>query len=182
VVKINSFLFEVLKIAYFFVPAYFANMAPVLFSKINFLNYSVDCGMKLRGKRLFGANKTFRGFFFAIIMGIVVAGLQWLLNFSNLNLVNYGNFNFVLVGFLLGFGALFGDLIESFFKRQLNFKPGQSFIPFDQIDYTFGAFVLVSLFFKVSVLPFLVLLICVIPVHLLVNYIGFKLKLRKDML
>lgn len=181
-VKIDSFLFEVLKLAYFFVPAYFANMAPVLFSKINFLNYSVDCGLKFRGKRIFGANKTFRGFFFATIVGIVVAGLQGLVNFSNLNMVDYGNFNFILIGFLLGFGALFGDLIESFFKRQLNFKPGQPFIPFDEMDYTLGAFILVTFFYKISVFPFLVLLICTVPVHLLVNYIGFKLKLRKDML
>ena len=73
---------------YLLLPAYFANMAPVIFRKINFLNVPVDFGYTLRIKkskgkkdardRIFGNHKTWRGIFFATLAGITIAYLQYL--------------------------------------------------------------------------------------------------------
>ncbi|MCF7872322.1 CDP-archaeol synthase [Candidatus Woesearchaeota archaeon] len=167
---------EAVKVAYLLIPAYFANMSPVFFKNVNFLNFPVDLGKKLNGKPIFGKNKSVRGIFFASIVGIVVAFIQYLLNFESLHLVDYSYF--YIIGFLLGFGALLGDLVESFFKRRLNLKPGSPFIPFDQIDYLLGGAVLISIFYSVPFFPLIVVLVFAIPIHIVVNFISYKLKLR----
>ena len=40
--------------------------------------------------------------------------------------------------FSLCFGALMGDIIESFFKRRIGKKRGEDWIPFDQLDFILG--------------------------------------------
>ena len=57
------------KSLYFFLPAYFANMAPVLFKKLNLLNKPVH-------EKLFGKNKTWRGLVVAVILGGIIFWLQ----------------------------------------------------------------------------------------------------------
>ena len=47
-----------LKILYFMSPAYFANMAPVIFRKFNFLAIPIDFGKKINNKPLLGKTKT----------------------------------------------------------------------------------------------------------------------------
>jgi len=37
------------------------------------------------------------------------------------------------------FGALIGDIVESFFKRRIGKVRGQDWIPFDQLDFILGA-------------------------------------------
>ena len=111
----KSFLFFILKCIYLMLPAYFANMSPVIFKKINFLDYPVDFNKKISGQPIFGRNKTFRGFFFGVISAIVIAYLQFLLYnadfFNKLSFTDYNNW--ILFGFLMGFGALAGDLAKS---------------------------------------------------------------------
>ena len=58
-----------LAVIYYMLPAYFANMAPVIFKKINFLNVPIN-------ENLFGRNKTYRGLFFAVLLGTVVFLIQ----------------------------------------------------------------------------------------------------------
>ena len=53
-----SLWITIISCLYFLLPAGFANMAPVFAKKINFLRYPVDFGLKLRGRRIFGKNKT----------------------------------------------------------------------------------------------------------------------------
>lgn len=171
---------ELLKVFYLILPAYFANMAPVFFTKLNFLNSPVDFGAKINGKRLFGKNKTWRGLVTGVVVAIIIAFLQKLLDISSLNILNYQNF--ILIGFLLGFGALFGDLVESFFKRQLDIRPGKFFFPFDYIDHTIGAFLLLSIAFFIPFWSAVLVVVLTMPLQLLVNLIGYKLKLRKDLL
>ena len=161
-----------------------ANMAPVLFKRIKFLNYPVDFNYKWRGKPLFGSHKTLRGFFFGTIVAIITAYLQkWLFvnnHLKTISILDYSAGNILLIGFLLGFGALLGDLIESFFKRRSKIKPGKPWIPWDQLDFVIGALVLLSLVYipEASVIVFL--LVAVPILHLLVNYIGYCLKIKKN--
>src|SRR3989338_11353728 len=118
---------------YFMLPAYFANMAPVIVKKINILNLPIDFNKKISNKPIFGKNKTIRGLFFGVLFAIIIAYAQSVFYDNNIiagiSLVDYSNW--LLLGFLMGFGAILGDLIKSFVKRRLDYKPGKPFVPWD---------------------------------------------------
>ena len=86
----------------------------------------------------------------------------------------------LLIGFLMGFGALLGDLIKSFFKRRISIKPGGKFVPFDQTDFVIGALALTMLFFKLSWQVFLLSLLLSFILHIIVNHISYWLKIRNE--
>ena len=163
-------------------PAGFANMAPVLFNKLNFLNYPVDFNIQLKKKPLLGKNKTFRGLFFGIILSIIVVYVQKLAHpvMKSYSLIDYSVANILLVGFLLGFGALFGDMLKSFFKRRININPGKPWAPFDQIDWILGSLIFINFYIRTPLaIIFFALLIFGI-LHPSINYIGYVLKLKKN--
>lgn len=167
-------LILILKTLYFFLPAAFANMAPVLFKNIPIFNKPINI-------KLFGSHKTYRGFFFGIILAIAVSFLQFLISpYANLSLIQYTTNNFLLIGFLLGAGAITGDLVKSFFKRRLNIKPGNSFIPFDQIDWIIGAIIFTFPIIIYSLIQILSLLIICGLLHPLTNLLGYALKIKKN--
>ena len=98
---------------YFFLPAYVANMAPVLLKKLPFLNWPIH-------ERYFGRNKTWRGIAVGILAGMLTFWLQKVAyeqGFRSFALIDYGDFSLAL-GLLMGFGAIGGDLLESFYKRR----------------------------------------------------------------
>jgi CDP-2,3-bis-(O-geranylgeranyl)-sn-glycerol synthase len=171
---------------WFFAPAGFANLAAFAAGKITFLkqfNYPVDGYQKLRGKRILGDHKTIRGFIAAIIFGIIICSLQVYLyqTFSGIRAIipfDYGLINAVLLGFLLGFGALFGDSVKSFFKRQKGVKPGRSWFPFDQIDYIVGGVAFSMLYIRLNFWEYIILFIVWFLIHPLTTFIGYLFKLR----
>ena len=171
-----------LKIIWFFLPAAIANMSPVLFKWINFLNYPIDLNKTFLKKPIFGKNKTFRGFFFGIIMAILFAYIQVLLYpiSKPISLINYNQINFILLGFLLGFGALFGDLIKSFIKRQLNIEPGKSLVPLDQIDWIIGSIVFIFAYIQLSSIQIITAVIMLGLLHPVINILGYLLKIKKN--
>ena len=66
----ESFAFFILKCFYFMLPAYLSNMIPVFVKKIfNFMAVPLDFNKRINGKPILGKNKTFRGFFFGVILG-----------------------------------------------------------------------------------------------------------------
>ncbi len=163
---------------YFMMPAYFANMAPVIVKNCcNKLAVPIDFG-----KNIFGKNKTFRGFIFGFLFAIIIAFFQFLLYdfkiFRNLSFIDYSNW--FMVGFLLGFGALFGDLVESFIKRGLNIKPGERFVPWDQLDFVFGALLFVGFVVDLNFRMVLVIIVISFIGHILVNHSAYYLGIRKE--
>jgi len=176
------FLF-VLKCFYLLVPGLFANAAPVIFKNVDFLNYPVDFGRRFRGKPLFGSHKTYRGFFFGILSAIVFVYLQRFLflrydSFRSISLIDYSAHSFLLLGLLLGFGVLFGDLVKSFLKRRVGIKPGESWFPWDQLDCLIGGLVFISLVYVPpwQVVIFLVLFVPLL--HVIINYGGYYLGIK----
>jgi CDP-2,3-bis-(O-geranylgeranyl)-sn-glycerol synthase len=163
-------------------PAYLANMMPIFVKKINFLNYPVDFNKKLNKKPILGSHKTWRGFFFGTIAGIIIAYIQSLLSgiefFQSISILDYSSW--LIIGFLLGFGALLGDSVKSFFKRRLNIKPGKRFIPWDQLDYTIGSLGLLSIFFIPSWQIIITCLILNFILHILATKIGYYTGIRKE--
>ena len=151
---------DILFALWFFLPAAAANAIPIFLAKAPLLaNYKtpLDFGLKLRGKPVFGKNKTYRGLIGGIIIAIIVLWLQQRLFASSsflsdrfIDVLDYSTLNTIVLGALFGLGALGGDAIESFFKRQLDIAPGKSWFPFDQIDYIVGASIATFAFVQLS--------------------------------
>jgi len=155
-------------------PVYFANMAPVIVKKL-FKNLAIPINTKL-----FGKNKTYRGLIFGILFAIIIAFIQYLL-YPQLKIISFLNYsNWIEMGFLMGAGAIFGDLIESFVKRRLNYKPGQSFVPFDQLDFVIGALLLISLVFVPTIKMIITIIIVSLVLHIVVNHTAYYLKIRNE--
>ena len=178
----QGILLFLVKCFYLMLPAYFANMAPVIVKKINFLAFPVDFGAKLGNEPVFGRNKTFRGFFFGILFAVAIAlaqsRLHWLDFFSGISFFGYESW--LLFGFLMGLGALAGDLVKSFFKRRLGIKPGDRFVPFDQTDFVIGALVFVMPVFVLTPNIFLATLALSFVLHIIVNHTSFYLGIRNE--
>jgi CDP-2,3-bis-(O-geranylgeranyl)-sn-glycerol synthase len=160
---IATLIVEALK---FIFPAYCANGAPVLAGG----GLPMDFGKNfVDGKRVFGSNKTFRGFFFGLAVGVGVGLIEWML------------FDYPLLFSLLSpLGALLGDLTAAFLKRRLNIAPGGLLPIIDQVDFVVGALVfslpLGIIYWELAV----AVLIITPPIHLLTNFCAYKLKLKKN--
>ncbi len=155
----------------FFLPAGVANATPVFANKIPLLNKwqtPMDFGLAWRHKRLLGSNKTWRG----VVTGTIIAGLTGLLLYP---LTNSGQSRWEIFGLslLMGFGALLGDAIESFIKRQRGVPAGHSWFPFDQIDYIIGGLLLISPFADLSLATTALIFVTYFALHLIVAYLAF---------
>ena len=86
----------------------------------------LDGGLRLRGHRLFGANKTARGF---VVMVPAAAAAFTLLALASGDPARAGLWaltpgGYALLGAWAGFGFMAGELPNSFVKRQLDIAPG----------------------------------------------------------
>ena len=178
-------MFWLLKLFWFFLPIGIANMMPVFCKKLRFLDVPVDFGIRMGGKPLFGEHKTVRG----LVMAALAGGFffliqQWLYQFEAIqavSLIEYDIYPFY-AGVLFGAGAIFGDLIKSFFKRRVGVKSGDPWFPYDQIDYVLGGILFFSLFYFPSIKEFFGLLILGVALHIIVNVIGFYLGLKEKII
>ncbi len=162
---------NIFQLFYLMIPAYLANMAPPVLAKRIPWNAPMDFGFSLGGIRIFGDHKTWAGFFsglvVAVLAGLLLSKIYWPFDFSA-----------VQWSVLLGFGALVGDAVKSFFKRRVGIKSGRPWIPFDQVDYTVGALAFGSfVFFPGWLNAFLVVFVSAFG-HIAVNHIGYWLGIR----
>jgi len=150
----------------FIFPAYCANATPVLGgggAKMDFGRNFID------GKRIFGDNKTFRGFFVGFAIGLLVG------------LMEVVAFHFpVLFAFLIPLGALLGDLCGAFLKRRIGIAPGGLLPIVDQVDFVVGAIVFSLPLAMVDWQLAVTVLLITPPIHLFTNYLAYKLKLKKN--
>ena len=180
---------DILFAIWFLLPAAAANAIPVVAAAIPFLkkyDAPIDGGKTWRGYPLLGPHKTWRGFIAGIIIATFTLWIQQLLaaNFEWASFitssVDYAALPLFILGPLFALGALGGDAVESFFKRQHNIKSGRSWVPFDQLDYIVGS-VLVSLFFVIlTPLQYVWIFIIWFVLHIGATYIGYKVGLKKD--
>ncbi len=166
-------------------PAYCANMAPVVFKKyLPFLDVPVDFGRKIKNKPIFGSTKTFRGFFVGILSAILIVFLQkFLLDYSffeKISIINYKEYNFIVIGFIFGFGALFGDLMESFVKRRIGKSSSESWKIFDQLDYVVGTLLFISIVVGLNIAQILSITFLSLILTIIANQIAWKAGLRKE--
>lgn len=161
--QISLLIIDALK---FIFPAYCANAAPVLAGG----GVKMDFGKNFSdGKRIFGNNKTFRGFFFGLAIGVLVG------------LMECYTFGFPLLFCILPpLGALLGDLAGAFFKRRLGIAPGGLLPVVDQIDFVIGAIVFSLPLAMVSWELAVTVLLITPPIHLSTNFVAYKLKLKRN--
>ena len=177
----------ILQLIWLFLPAGIANMAAAISAKIlPKWSQPIDFGRNFRGQRIFGDHKTWRGLIFGTIGGGLIFLLQkYLYNnylcFQQIDIVDYEQLN-IFFGLVVGFGALCGDLIKSFFKRRVNIPAGKSWFPFDQIDWVIGAMVLGLFFVNLSWGQILITLFLGITIHLLAKVFAYLLGIERQWL
>lgn len=173
---------------WFFLPAAFANGVPVLVAKVPQLKRfeaPMDFGRTYRGKRIFGAHKTWRGFIAGVLTSTLTLWLQqlavqhfgwtqWLTS-----QVDYVNLPTFIMGPIFGAAALAGDAIESFFKRQRGTPPGHGWFPWDQLDYILAAALATSPFVPLSLMQYAVLIGFWFVMHIVSTYLGYLGGLRE---
>jgi CDP-diglyceride synthetase len=152
-------LSDALFIVVAFVIAGFAHSAWLRSRWSSRLMTPVDGGRRVRGRRIFGDNKTVRGF---VVMVPAAAVAFWALS-SVLSIVSPSvsetlwpvpPARYLALGAWAGFGFMAGELPNSFVKRQLDIAPGQparsrigavvSFVV-DRLDSILGMLIAISL-------------------------------------
>jgi CDP-2,3-bis-(O-geranylgeranyl)-sn-glycerol synthase len=168
----------ILRVIWFILPAYVANSVAIDVSAVPFLKkYTapVDFGRTFREKRILGDGKTWRGLVSAVIAGTITGWLQG--HYSPAFAA--GITQSATLGFLLGLGAMVGDMAASFLKRQSGMERGAMAPILDQLDYIIMAFIFAS-----PVVGFdfrFLLLACAItvPIHVIANFVAYAIKLKK---
>jgi CDP-2,3-bis-(O-geranylgeranyl)-sn-glycerol synthase len=176
-----------IQVLWFIAPAGLANMSAVFAAKL-FPRYTfpLDGNRTFRNKRILGDHKTVRGLLFGILTGYLIFLLQKHLVSTYAYVESFTVFPYKstsdLIGILFGFGALGGDALKSFFKRQKNIDPGKAWIPFDQIDWILGSFLCTSPFISYD-WKFIVATVCIgFALHLIIKLIGYAIKLQAEYL
>lgn len=179
---------DILFAIWFLLPAALANAAPIVAAAIPWLksfDAPIDNGRTFRGKAIFGPHKTWRG----LISGMVVATcILWVQQqcvahttwgSSIAGGVDYQALPVLILGPLFAIGALGGDVIESFLKRQRGIASGRSWVPFDQLDYIIGAIIISLLFVRLSLMSYVWMIVLWFLAHLLASYVGWRIGLKK---
>ncbi len=179
---------ELFLAVWFFLPAGIANASPIIVAKLpglRKLDAPIDGGKTFRGQRILGAHKTWRGLVTGIVAAIITLWLQQraIAHSSILqdwtSQVSYLTLPTVVVGALFGLGALGGDAIESFFKRQRNVAPGHGWFPFDQTDYIIGGALATAGYVQLHFWQYVELLAIWLLVHVVASYVGYLLHLKE---
>ena len=168
---------------YFILPAYFSNGAGLLFGG----GLPVDFGKSdSKGVRWIGDGVTWKGLIGGTLIGIITGIIQGLV--APYIISNFGQYittpiitnvpEGIIIGFLLGFGALLGDALGSFLKRRLGIGRGKPAPILDQLDFLIVALILVSLVVKLDLMFIVMAIILTLIIHLLANTGAYLLGLK----
>lgn len=175
--------------AWYFLPAFFANMAPVVAARwtlLQPLNKAIDGGKMLGGERLLGDHKTWRGLLTGLCMGAIIAAFQFTVRHTvwveTISLINWSNIVSAMAwGALLGFGALCGDSAASFIKRRLHKKSGESWQPWDQLNAIIGAILLSQCIAPISFIYLAASCVIALSGTYLISSISVKIKIKESL-
>lgn len=165
----------------------------------NFMKKPIDSGICIRDrKRLFGDNKTWKGFFGMMLGGAVLTILWGFACNANAYLTAH-NYLYAtrentiiynaIIGIILGFAYAFFELPNSFIKRRLDIIPGKTtdgfkkvfFIFMDQADSIFGCVLVVCFVYKMSIQFYFTYVLVGALTHIVLNILLYLVKLRKNM-
>ncbi len=166
--------------------------APVLrFDWLRRLKRPVDGGARLRGRRLLGDNKTWRGLL-VMASGVFVAAMllsRWPWYWGKLP-VEIRDAEPAVFGLLLGLGTVLAELPGSFLKRQLDIPPGGQrrsaagvlLSLWDQGDFVPGAWLALSPLWVMPVRQVALCFAIVSVLHLLISVAGYAIGARRTVL
>lgn len=184
-------------------PVILAGVMNMVWCKIkvcDFLKKPVDFGKNFPDeRRIFGDNKTFKGFIGMILFGIIFSVVWGLISEDNTSLTSYNYFykNYdnsllynVITGALSGFAYALFELPNSFLKRRLDITPGKNdikgakkvfFVFLDQADSVFGCVLVVCIFYPLPVWYYFVYVLVGAVTHIIFNMLLYFCHLRKNM-
>jgi hypothetical protein len=150
----------------------------------------LDGGLRLRGHRLFGANKTARGF---VVMVPAAAAAFTVLALASGDPSRSGLWaltpgGYALLGAWAGFGFMAGELPNSFVKRQLNIAPGSAprgrawtVVQFlvDRLDSGIGMLAAVSVAVHTPAMVWVYVLLIGPAIHWSFSLVLFRLGLKQ---
>lgn len=172
---------------YLMIPAYFSNGSALVFGGGTPMDFGKNAW---DNRRLIGDGCTWRGLIGGGLLGMVVGGILGLLasygiatyyfnlSASQITLISGNIPQGLLMGGLLGFGALIGDAIGSFIKRRLNFERGKPVPLLDQLDFVVFALLFVSFVINLSWEMILIILFVSIFLHLGANIFAYLINLK----
>lgn len=181
------------------VPVILAGILNMIFVKTPFykrLNKPIDRGMTLRdGRRLFGDNKTWIGFF-GMVIAAAIAQLMWGfickfmpdMCYLYRTHANTPPFN-LLAGAAMGFAYMLFELPNSFIKRRLDIPSGKTvhgikggiFFLVDQIDSLIGVGAVFALLTPTPLWQYFLYLLLGAATHITVNLLLYKANIRKNL-
>lgn len=181
------------------IPAYIANASALLVGG----GTPIDFGKRWKdNKRILGDGKTWQGLIAGSFIGMTAGfGLSIAAKYAQsfefpIYLDDFTGFPVMIpLIFSICFGALLGDIVESFFKRRQDIPRGSDWIPFDQLDFIIGVLVSTAImstlldffsllsynwfFTQFSLYHILTLLIVTPFIHLFSNFIHKKILAKK---
>ena len=183
---IFGLLIAILGAVYFMLPAYVANLSGLAFGG----GAPVDGGKECKdGRRLIGNGVTWKGLQNGTIIGTLVGVVLGIIGtfFGDLSVLTGGIIDLpvygsviggLILGFLMAFGALLGDLFGSFIKRRIGLQSGEPAPIMDQLDFVVGALILSLLVVRISWKFFLIIAILTIVLHLGSNIVAYLLGIK----
>jgi hypothetical protein len=188
---------EPLRQAYFiivaFVVAGFAHSAWLGSGLSRRLSIPLDGGATFRGRRILGDNKTVRGFVVMIPAAAISFGLLFFVVNSFAPDAVAGLWPLTLRGYIAlgawaGFGFMFGELPNSFVKRQLDVAPGHpprgrlaAFVSFiiDRLDSIVGMLLAITLAVPTPWMTWLLVIVIGPAIHLGFSALLYKLGVKE---
>ena len=183
-------------------PVILAGILNMIFIKLPVLSrlkMPIDCGKNFAdGRRIFGDNKTWKGFIGDMILGMFMTVIWGFVckaspaleshDFFYLEHDNSVFYN-LLCGLLTGFAYALFELPNSFLKRRMGIEPGKTmkgwqkvlFIFLDQADSIFGCVLVVCIFHPLPVWFYFVYVAVGAATHIIFNMLLYFAHLRKNM-
>jgi CDP-2,3-bis-(O-geranylgeranyl)-sn-glycerol synthase len=152
----------------------------------------LDGGLHFRGRRVFGDNKTVRGFVVIVpAAALTFAGLFAALSVSSseapVQLWQLSIGGYAMLGALAGLGFMAGELPNSFAKRQLDIAPGRAprdsfaatvcFVV-DRVDSILGMLVALSVAVPVPAMTWVYVLLIGPGIHLAFSALLYRLGVK----
>ncbi len=164
---------------------------------LNFMKRPMDWGFRYRdGRQLFGANKTWKGFFGMILLtgfwmwifGLIDNTFNWA---HGLSLFRYEEFSTAeewFYGSIWGLGYVLFELPNSFIKRRIGIPPGKNraglkgnlFKFIDQADSVLGCMTFMLIFYTPSIPDAAAIFIIGVAIHYLINILLYLAGLKKQ--
>lgn len=176
-------IYTLVEVIWLILPAFAANGLAPLAGKLK-KAHPIDGGRKLEKERVFGNGKTWEGLGIGVLLAVIVSVIEmlaypylpWGISPVELNIIMMGP----VLGFLLGLGAMIGDLGGSFIKRRFRLPRGQPAPLLDQEDFLVGALIFASFVVSISLGWWILLLVITPVIHWIANIIGYIIRVKRE--